>query len=54
MADTFILVDFRRYGRGKVLGSFCGALAEYLQHYRRQILSLLPAGCMLSCAIVSQ
>jgi hypothetical protein len=25
-----------------LLGSFCGTLASYLQHYRRQVLSLVP------------
>ena len=38
-----IFIRRNRYGRGKVLGSFCGTLADYLQHYRRQMLSLLPA-----------
>ena len=38
-----LFIRRNRYGRGKVLGSFCGTLANYLQHYRRQMLSLLPA-----------
>ena len=33
-----------RYDRGRVLGALCGTLADYLQHYRRQILSLRQAG----------
>lgn len=39
-----LFIRRNRYGCGKVMGSFCGTLADYLQHYRRQILSLLPAG----------
>jgi hypothetical protein len=36
-----------RYDRGRVLGALCGTLADYLQHYRRQILSLRQAGVHL-------
>lgn len=41
-----LFVRRNRYDCGKVLGALCGSLADYLQHYRRQILSLPQAGAL--------
>ena len=39
-----LFIQRNRYGRGKVLGSLCGNLGQFLQSYRRQILSLGAQG----------
>ena len=38
-----VFIARNRYSRGKLLRSFCRTLAELLQDYRHQVLSLLPA-----------